>query len=261
MTFSPSVDDSAEAWRSYANTWRAWRLRTVADADTEVARRTLLALDPGDLAALLHDALAGHDREPAIALLRNLNQGSLTAIFSDLVQLTSFAHGAIQRIREAIQALPRDWVLEHVDAVSEPLLLAGDWETYRRLLELYLELDTTLTRRLADRAAVQLDLDTREAGEDFLERLDGTAWSGGVPPDVFSTWLREHFVARGLTIPEVASRYGHTKTSVRDYLNGRYRPRPKHVPAFANAIGVEPNELRQRLGVVGRQNLTQGHER
>ncbi len=73
--------------------------------------------------------------------------------------------------RDAILSLPSDWVLARIEQVSEPYLLTGTHEEYRRFLELYQELDHPLTLALAQRAASHPDPDIREAGEDFLERL------------------------------------------------------------------------------------------
>src|SRR5262245_49081148 len=54
--------------------------------------------------------------------------------------------------RKALLAIPRDWLLKHITAAAEPLLeLEDEWE-YRRLLELYWELDRELTQSLAERA-------------------------------------------------------------------------------------------------------------
>ncbi len=44
-------------------------------------------------------------------------------------------------------------------------------DTYRRLLELYSQIDQNLTLRLARRAAAHSDPDTREAGEEFLRSM------------------------------------------------------------------------------------------
>jgi hypothetical protein len=45
------------------------------------------------------------------------------------------------------------------------------YEEYRRLLELYIQIDTDITKRLALRASLSNIEDIREAGEDFLALL------------------------------------------------------------------------------------------
>jgi hypothetical protein len=52
-----------------------------------------------------------------------------------------------------------------------PLLRRGDWDTYRRVLELYTRLDRDLMIRLAERASMDADESTRETGAEFLESV------------------------------------------------------------------------------------------
>jgi hypothetical protein len=47
----------------------------------------------------------------------------------------------------------------------------GTYDEYRRFLELYIEIDTELTKKLAMRAIQSPDFDIREAGEDFLIKI------------------------------------------------------------------------------------------
>jgi len=120
---------------------------------------------------LIRSALRGKDKTTAIYMLQYLQISELTQLFSDLVFQASFSHGAIQIVRDAILSLPREWVLESIEEAAEPLLHNGTYDEYRRLLELYIELDHNLTFRLAKRAVEQTDEDIREAGQDFLDRL------------------------------------------------------------------------------------------
>jgi hypothetical protein len=74
---------------------------------------------------------------------------------------------AIRRGRTEILSLPRAIVLEVIESVAaEKLPLSEEWE-YRRLLELYRELDTGLLQRLVASGLVSADADIREAAEDF----------------------------------------------------------------------------------------------
>jgi hypothetical protein len=162
--------------------WRAWvdsrRALLRGESTTEQAASAadaVLGLDRAVRAALLHEALRGRDRQAALALLPRLDAEDLEPLFGDLIYLASFSHGPIQLARDAIRLLPRGWVLAHIEQAAEPLLRRGDWDTYRRLLELYEQLDPDLTRRLAERAAVQPDPDTREAGDEFLHRIADAA--------------------------------------------------------------------------------------
>lgn len=71
--------------------------------------------------------------------------------------------------RTALLAIPRHWLLTHVEAAAEPLLLLNDDWGYRRLLEVYHSLDAGLTAKLVSRGLVSDNLDIREAAQDFLE--------------------------------------------------------------------------------------------
>jgi hypothetical protein len=106
-------------------------------------------------------------------VLPYLNLADRQALFPDLVWLASWGHGLVQNARDAILSLPRGWVLARIEAIAEPLLAQssaeGQFEEYRRMLELYQQLgDPDLVRRLAHRAAQHPDEDVIEAGHDFL---------------------------------------------------------------------------------------------
>ena len=104
------------------------------------------------------------DRIPSLPLDLGL------AILRESVEMACQAThvGRIMIGRHCTVALPRGWVLEHIEAVAEPLIqLNTDWE-FRRLLELFDLLDQDLLRRLALRAGEHTDPEIREAGVDFL---------------------------------------------------------------------------------------------
>lgn len=107
-------------------------------------------------------------RGTALRLLPLLPEAERMAVFDDLVAVASVGHADVQLGRNVILSLPRQWVLERIERVADPLLRGGDEEEYRRLLELYREIDPDLTRRLARRATEHENSDVREAGEDFL---------------------------------------------------------------------------------------------
>ena len=77
---------------------------------------------------------------------------------------------AIARGRAEILALPREQVLEHIESVATATLPFEEWE-YRRLLELYEQLDTGLLQRLVARGESSSDADIREAADDFRHRI------------------------------------------------------------------------------------------
>jgi len=75
---------------------------------------------------------------------------------------------AITRGRTEILSLPRSQVLEHIESVAAATLPFEEWE-YRRLLELYEQLDAGLVQRLVSRGLASTDADIREAAEDFRQ--------------------------------------------------------------------------------------------
>ena len=160
MNKKPS-DDQITIWERLVESHKAF-----ASASHE-----FLATDV-DRVALVRSALRGKDRSTAIYMLSCLPASELQALFSDLVFLASFSHGSVQKIRDAILSLPKAWVLANIEAIAEPLLQAGTYDEYRRLLELYAALDHGLALQLARRAADHGDEDIREAGEDFLVELE-----------------------------------------------------------------------------------------
>ena len=110
------------------------------------------------------------DRVVALKLAEYLSESEHKQLFNLWVGGASH-HKYVSLYRKFILALPRDWVLERVEAVAEPYLINGDLEEYARYLELYLLLDEELTRKLAQRALAHSDPDVVEAGQDFIEIL------------------------------------------------------------------------------------------
>lgn len=124
-----------------------------------------------DRVSLIKNALRSSDKNTAVYMLQYLRPSELQSLFDDLVFFSSFAHGSVEMVREAIVSLPREWVLANIEKAAEPFLSDGTYDEYRRLLELYVKLDHNLALKLAQRAAAQADEDIKEAGEDFLGKL------------------------------------------------------------------------------------------
>jgi hypothetical protein len=125
-----------------------------------------------DRAGEIHCALLNPlYRGTALRILPYLSTEERQQLFDDLLYLASTTHSDIATSREAILSLPREWVLANIESKAESLLRTGTYEEYRRLLELYIELDRGITEKLASRAVQSDDPDTREAGHDFLDRL------------------------------------------------------------------------------------------
>jgi len=72
--------------------------------------------------------------------------------------------------RVAISEMPKEWVLYHIEALAEKNLnLNDDWE-YRRLVELYSQLDNKLVQRLVVLGLNSSNPDVVEAAEDFSSK-------------------------------------------------------------------------------------------
>ena len=111
------------------------------------------------------------DINVALKLAEYLSESEHKQLFNIWVGGASH-HKYVGMYRKFITALPRDWVLERIEAAAEPYLIDGDMEEYRRYLELYLLLDEELTRKLAQRALAHSDPEVVEAGQDFIEILE-----------------------------------------------------------------------------------------
>ncbi len=77
----------------------------------------------------------------------------------------------ITRGRREILSMPRDEILVNIERVAaDSLLLGGEWE-FRRLLELYDQLDAGLLRRLVENGLKSENEEVREAAEDFKAKI------------------------------------------------------------------------------------------
>lgn len=122
---------------------------------------------PVDRVSLIRKALNSGDRATAFYAVKHMEVSELKELFPEWLWWSS-SHSAGHIAREIIASLPREWVLERIEATAESLLRDGDYDNYQGLLQLYRELDPGLTLRLARRAAANDDPDIRDIGEDFL---------------------------------------------------------------------------------------------
>jgi hypothetical protein len=104
----------------------------------------------------------------ALGLSERLPDEDRILIFSDVLQLClsqKFGSAA----RGVILLMPKDWVIAHIEAASEPLLKDNDNIHYSLMLQLYNMIDRDLAIRFAKNAGSNPDPDVREVGQDFLE--------------------------------------------------------------------------------------------
>jgi hypothetical protein len=89
-------------------------------------------------------------------------------LLPDLLAVAAYAGAHMVRAQELILSFPKDWLLINIDAAASPILEQGDAEEFRRILELYSQIESTLLARLVERASSHPDPDVRAAAEDFM---------------------------------------------------------------------------------------------
>jgi hypothetical protein len=136
------------------------------------ARGAFIAQAQDRVGVIVEGLKSRPQREIALGVLALMMRSEKHAVLDSLVRLSSVGHREITFCREAILSMPRKWVVANIEESAEPLLQGGNHEEYRRLLELFIELDRELTRKLALRALQSKDADIREAGMDFIEALE-----------------------------------------------------------------------------------------
>lgn len=107
------------------------------------------------------------ERGTALRLIEYLKTEERQLLFDDLIDLASVSHSDIELCRQAILGLPKSWLIENIETSTAQILENGTDEEYRRLLELYIEIDLGLAGRLAKQALQHQDPDVCEVGEDF----------------------------------------------------------------------------------------------
>jgi hypothetical protein len=111
------------------------------------------------------------ERATALKFINHLTKSEHQSLFDELIKLASVGHSDIELVRKAILSLDTTWLLENIETHAELILENGADEEYRRLLELYIQLDDKLTQRLVAKALQHSDIDIQEVGEDFESYL------------------------------------------------------------------------------------------
>ncbi|MEB3193362.1 MAG: hypothetical protein VKL42_23715 [Snowella sp.] len=96
------------------------------------------------------------------------------SLLDDLVKLASVGHSDIEQVRQIILSLPQDWLLNNIENSANQVLEKATDEEYRRLLELYVKIHISITRRLIQQALNSDDPDICEVGQDFDDYLKKT---------------------------------------------------------------------------------------
>ena len=139
----------------------------------ETLMRTLGQFFKGDESArlaFLREQYNGN-RNLVLFVLQYLPQEELKKVLPFLLEHARSVHGHLHKVREIILTIPKEWLVDHIEAAADPLLESATYDDYRRFLELYFAIDLNLTERLARRAKDSADPDIKEAGEDFMEKI------------------------------------------------------------------------------------------
>ena len=149
-----------------------WRRLVLAEAEFYFARAALFSSCRNQLVELIRLALdVPSERVTALGIVKLLSIEERQSLLPDLLSMACFFHGLTGDARELVLELPREWLIRNIEEAAERLLEFNDHEEYRGLFQIYLELDSGLAKKLAERAAGHTDGDIREAGVDFFRAL------------------------------------------------------------------------------------------
>lgn len=150
-----------------ANARKIWH-KLVESETVYIESRQNFVRDCTNKVAIFQKALhSPAERGTALRLIEYLETEERQLLFNDLVDLASVSHSDIELCRQAILGLPTSWLIENIETSTAQILKNGTDEEYRRLLELYIEIDLGLAGRLAKQALQHQDPDICEVGEDF----------------------------------------------------------------------------------------------
>jgi hypothetical protein len=165
MKFEGVSASDQKLWEDYVSAYQAL-----------VSATGNFRLNSASQVEILKEALDSGHRSAALYFLETFSPDELKQVFKELVALAGLSHSAVASATTLILKLPKEWLLEHIEAAAEPLL-SGNYtdvyDIYRMLLYLYDEIDPELTQRLAKRAISQEDPDIQEQGYDYLSDETG----------------------------------------------------------------------------------------
>ena len=109
------------------------------------------------------------ERGAALRVMKILPEPRTRLRIQQLARLASVGHSDIALVREVLTTkLDRRWVVENIDGCVEPILeTAEDQEEFRRIAELYQQLDLALLKAHLARCAAHEDEEVQEIAADF----------------------------------------------------------------------------------------------
>src|SRR5947209_3316693 len=105
------IASAENLWERLVNSYKAYD--TVAQEFLSRERERL---------AILRKALTGPERSTALWIARSLKADELKQLFPELVHLVRGVHGPFEAARSLILALPREWVLNHIEPEFNAIL-------------------------------------------------------------------------------------------------------------------------------------------
>ncbi len=107
------------------------------------------------------------ERATALKVISYLTNIERQSLFDELIKLVAVGHSDIQVVRNVILSFDKLWLLNNIETQAESVLNNATDEEYRRLLELYIQLDNQLSQKLVTKALQHPDIDIQEVGADF----------------------------------------------------------------------------------------------
>jgi hypothetical protein len=125
-----------------------------------------------ELLAVIKYGLSIGERAAALDLMRLLKEEDLKLFFSEMLRLASSFNANTRAFHKLILTISKSWLVENIESYAEPIIAREDThEEHMVLMELYMEIDTNLAVRLAERAINNSEEDIREWGIEMLEKL------------------------------------------------------------------------------------------
>jgi hypothetical protein len=150
-------DSDIDVWQRYCAAENAF-----------IELRMRLAKDVADLTGLIRGALHRViDRGNALRLLAILPVDASLPHLDRLVLLSSVAHGDIEPSRLLLGRLHARGYRDRIARAADDVLANGGVEEFRRIAELYAQIDPVLLRAHLDRCALSPDPEIQEISADF----------------------------------------------------------------------------------------------
>jgi hypothetical protein len=134
-------------------------------------RRLSLADEQCIVELVRHSLSTFDERDVALGFVESLQPQAQKALFDVLLPLAAeLDKGSINRAEQILLSLDRPWLRQKLEESMQKFLDPNDITP--ELLNLYFQVDRSLTRQLSERAAASDNADRRDLGEFFLQKLN-----------------------------------------------------------------------------------------